>query len=852
MSRRPLAAWTLLALALPTHALAADLTLLPSPAIAADGDAESQVYLLCDACSPDGRVSAKSPEAEIVSATMLEGFLLLSVRPSARSTPGTIQVQVRGTGTEGKFNTRVSVPVTPVAGRIDVSADADWTEPGGAPVALTLRAPPGPQDPALAQYAVRASGGTLGPVTVDRSGVGTVVWTPPEAAKAPQRIVVGVVDLAFPDRRVGFTSVPLRVQTDLSFQVPPDSSNVLVVGGERIGPTTASPSGGLAFSVALPPDEAQAVLETTTRQGVVSSQPVDLPLGVGTTHLVLPVPALLPADGRSPVPVAVATLSRDGTPSPAPPSIEASRGTLTPPTAGRLPGLFVSEWTAPKQTGTVEFTATQDGRSDQWQSTLVEGLPVVSIAVDPDPLPADATRYTILTSSGSPALGLAGGGLPRIEDSAGRVRGRAQRRDAEWTLPMSLPESSPGTVVQSVGLAPASDQPLAGLVAWATPPLEPGGAAFVTVAAVDAVGLPRPDLELELSVPTGSGSLPPAAKTDKHGVVHLRYDLGTDKSPSVLEIAAEGHRLPVVVLPGNQPGPEAGGAAYRALLERWQQAAPTAQLRRAEPPPQAIATAPSPPAAAPAPVASTAEPEAPAPASAEDRNPTLVLRPADDGPRPWGRVGVDAAFLRWTLAQTAQSGGVGPLALESELGFDDTLRGQVRALLFPGGGNWGLDLQGGWLTLPQASASTTAAYRAFEEFVGAAGVRYRDTLSGPVGFHVLAQAERTPAFLHLYDSGDPAALNGRGYSVTGARFGGGLQVDARWFYLETTVSETFAFAPVNLRATAALDLPVQRQILLRLSGGYDWRSMAFEVAEEDVRVEDTLFHTGVGLTIPLR
>lgn len=856
MSRTPLVVSVFLACSMPSLAAASELTVLQGPAVAADGDTESRVILLCEPCRAGGKVTAKAADAEVVAATMHDGMLSLDLRPEARERPGTVQVQVRGAGSSGRFLSQARVPVVPLAGRIGIATSEAWAEPGGAPLTLTLEPPPGPQRPNQARYAVRANIGTLGPVEVQGSGAAVVTWTPPDEADAPQRVVFAAVDLAYPDKRVGLTSVPLRVRTDLSFQVAPDSSNVLVVGDERLGPAKASPSGALAFSAPLPPGVAQATLETTTRQGTTSSQEVPLPLGEGANHLVLPAPALLPADGRAPVPVLVAAFERDGAPASEAPVVSASRGKLTAPKPGQLPGLFTSEWTAPLQTGTVEFTATRDGRADRWQATLVEGLPVVGVSIDPSPLPADAARYTITTQTGSPAQGLARTGLPRIEASHGRAAGRAQKKGGTWVLPMRIPVDAPGATVQSVGQAPLSDQPVAALLAWAAPPLASTEGAFVTVVAVDAAGLPVAGVDLGLTVPRGSGSLPPSVKTDQQGVAHLRYDLGADPSPSTILIAAAGHTVPLSVLPGNQPAPAMGSPAERARLARWQEVAPLVQTRRAAPPMVAaapVATAAT--QASPVQVEPRAAGEPQAATAAEARPPDRsgpTFKPADDGERPWGRLGVDAAFLRWSLSQTAETGGVGPLALESELGFDDTLRAGFRVLLFPGDGNWGIDLNGGWLTLPQASASVTASVRAFEELVGGAGVRYRGTLAGPLGFHILGQAERTPAFLHLYEGGDPAALNGRTYPLLGARLGGGLQVDTRWFYVETTLSETFAFAPVNLRATAALDLPVQHRVLFRLGAAYDLRSMAFEVAEEDVRVEDSLLQTSIGFTIPLR
>lgn len=843
----------LLGLALSTTAAAADLEPLAAPPVPADGSTASLVHLACAVCAPGGKVVVKSKQAEILQTTLQDGLLTVELTPLAAAEPGAVTLQVRGVTSRGKLNAKVDVPTAPVAGRIEITTSAAAVEPGDSPVTLTFRPPPSTQNPAAARYAVRASRGSVGPVTVAKDGTATAQWTPPKAARAPQRVVVGVVDLARPHDRFGATSIAVRVRTNLSYDVAPDSSNVLVLGDERVGPVQASPSGAVAFDVPLPPDLGSAVLETTTRQGDTSQTTVELPLGGGATHLVLPTPALLSADSRVPVPVTVVALQRDGSPATAPPSLEASRGSLGTPRPGRDAGVFVADWTAPMQTGTVEFTASQGDRRDTWQARLVESVPIVTLTVDPDPLPHDATRFTIAAGVGSPPESLARADLPRIESSTGKASGRARGSQGDWTLPMRIGAGDPGPTVQVVGPTPASDQPLAELLAWSAPPARPGDPAPVTVVALDAAGLPVTELPLQLAVPTGSGSLPPSATTDVSGVALLRYDLGDDATPSTLTISAGGHTLPLAILPGNQPAPAAGPQARRERLARWQQVAPLVHVQRKGAPAVAVVAAPPAPAAAPTPApaapASPADPAA-APAAAQPAAPAPAAkpaRPARDG-GGWARLGLDVGLNSLDYSMNAELGGVGPLDFSYENALYQGFRVQGRALVFFGDGAWGLDAHGGVMQVPYDG---TFADGSFTELYGALGARYRKSLTGPLGFHVVGQVERTPAFLFLYEGGDPAAFDGFPYSVIGARLGAGLQVDAGPVYAEATVSETLAFAPVNLRVTGALEFALDDTWGLRLFGGWDTRTMAFEVAEEDVDVADSMLHLGVGGTVKL-
>ena len=63
---------------------------------------------------------------------------------------------------------------------------------------------------------------------------------------------------------------------------------------------------------------------------------------------------------------------------------------------------------------------------------------------------------------------------------------------------------------------------------------------------------------------------------------------------------------------------------------------------------------------------------------------------------------------------------------------------------------------------------------------------------------------------------------------------------------------TFAFAPVDLRAQLAAEYAVTDAWGIRLSGRYSLRSMAFEVVEEDVQVEDRLQSLSLGASYTFR
>ena len=836
----------LITLGLPAAAVAADLTPLAGPPLRADGATEALVWLACDGCTPDGRVRVKTKGADVRSATVEDGHVRLALVP----TPGgeRLDLSIRVTQESGRIDADVSVPLAPPAeGRIRVLPDRSIVQPGEGPVTVTLTAPGGLEGARLV-----TSAGTLGAVAPGPDGALTVQWTPPSRARAAQLVAIAAVDPAAPAHRVGFTTVSLRTPASLTFEVPPDSDAVLVVGQERFGPYRASPAGTVAFEVALPPEAGAGTLEVTTAQGARDDRDVELPLGGGGAPLlVLPLPEAVPADPRAPVDVVVLALERDGTPSNEPPALTASRGTLGPLEPAIRPGLYRARWTAPAQTGTVEVTAKRGDVEHRGQARLVDGLPAVTLSAEPEALAHNATAWTLGAAVVAPKGGTAVVSLPRLEVSAGKAARRAQGQGGAYTLPLRVPAAAPFVTARAVPAAPSSAEPVAHLVGWSDPPARPGDPAPVTVVALDAGGLPVADLAVTLGVPDGSGTLPPSARTDASGTVLLTYDLGKDDAPSRLTATAGGREAAWSVLPGNRCAPDGGSDIDRARLERLRTAFPVLHLVRGEAPVAVVAAAPvvSTPAAAPVangpgdPAASPASPAEAAPAATPSGRSTPASGPA------WARISLTASGVGLVHGQEAEDG-VGPAQLDTEVGnlfggqAPEGFSPMLQGVAFPGGGNVGFDASVGLLRIPSPDTSGQ-----FSELMGGAGLRLRRPVGERLHIYGVAQAERRPGFLFLTDSA--GTLGEVAYPYWGLRLGAGLTALGDRWAAEVEVSETLAFAPVDARVTAAGDWFFHDTFGARLQLGLDVRSMRFEVGDSDVQVNDQTQYVGVGITARL-
>ncbi len=571
MSRLSASIAALLALGLSARAWADPLQPLAGPAIEGDGQTPHTVLVACPSCTAADKLRVKGDGLTLTGSSVDDdGFLHLDLVAEPVAAPTQRRISLRVQQASGKLEADLNLQVLPPrAAAIGLRLDVDAVEAGGPPVKLSWEAPPGPLDPAAARYAISASVGSLGPVSVAADGSASATWTPPATALAPERVLFGVVDLRAPDQRMGLGSLPLRARTSLSLKVEPDSENVLVVDGERFGPVRASPSGTVAFEVALPPSLGKGSLETTTKTGERRSQAVDLPLGKGALHLILPLPPAVPADPTRPLGVWVARVDRAGAPlSGAAPTLSSSRGELGPMEEGVLPGLYRAAWKAPAQVGTVEFLAEADGRRSEAQARLIEGLPSLRLEVEPERLEAKATSLSVRATVTPPEGGLSRAAPPRLDLAGARLLARPKLVTGAWTSSFRVPASGE-VVVQAVGEQPSSGLPPARLLAWAGP-ADPKGRVPITLVAVDALGLPVPGLDLVLAVPKGAGSLPPTGKTGPSGELFIAYDPQGDAAPAELTLGGGGLSLSLGLLPGGPSTHAAGTETHRELLARWQ------------------------------------------------------------------------------------------------------------------------------------------------------------------------------------------------------------------------------------------------------------------------------------------
>ena len=484
----------------------------------------------------------------------------LQVVLPARDAPGTQPLSLRLTSSEGKISDAVAVPVRPPAARrIEVTPASSEVAPGGAPVMVRIPPPTDALEPSAARYLVRATIGSVGPIESCPAARARFSGPPPTAARALALALLTVVDARVPDQRLGWTTIGVRAQTSLSYEVPPDAEVVLVVGSERFGPRRASPAGSVAFDAALPAERGRGH-PGDHREDRRSDQPHGPPPPGrwGDPRPPLPTAARLPADPGLPASVLVVSVQRDGSPAGTAPNLRASRGDLGAPAATQWPGVFRSTWTAPAQTGTVEFTAEVDAERRAFQAQLVEGLPSVVLSTEPATLPADQPRFTLETVVSPPAGGLAPARAPRDLMMGEGARGVSRIRAAP-SAPAQLrldartphgPGSQGGPArIHSGGARRAAAH-------LGRPARGPRGPALINRGAIDASGLPLAGRAVDLAVPA-SGSHAPQRHHGRIRGAPAAHDLGEDDAPSLLVFSADGRTGRLSILPGNTCSPPA-------------------------------------------------------------------------------------------------------------------------------------------------------------------------------------------------------------------------------------------------------------------------------------------------------
>lgn len=571
----------------PTAALAGAVSVLPGPPVVADGKSTATVRIYAPGIQGTDKVRVSSAEGRMGAAEIgADGVITVTLLPPQLKAPKDLPLSVKIQGAVLRVDEIVSVPlVPPYAGTLKVTFDPPEFVAGN--TGVLVRVTPDASTPQSAE--ARRMLGTTSLGSLDAfvaAGDGTYVarWTPPAGLTKSRTAIIAVGDAAAPDKVIGWAALPVLVKQSVTLNAPPQSSNLLFVGDRQYGPLPASPAGTVAFDVELHPAKTSARLQSIGPGSARQENPVDLPVDDYGRVSFFPVPSVLPADPDAKLTVYFAATKRSGEPlTNAPATVRASAGLITQPTPAGKPGIYQATFTPTEQPSDVILTVELEGSKAEAKLRVVPALPSVSLSAEPEELPKNVTSTTITArvkdARGTGIVGRA----PELAINGGKALGKAtDNKDGSYTTRVGLTSKDGYMLITADPPIEASGLAVTRLVMWAARGAIPANGAetmAVTVAALDAFGMPVAGVKLKLAVPVGDGTLPPEATTNSKGLARVTYRGGAQPGPVTLRADGAGLWTQTLVF---QQGPGAlapapvpsGSPEYVSALMAWQSAAP--------------------------------------------------------------------------------------------------------------------------------------------------------------------------------------------------------------------------------------------------------------------------------------
>ncbi|MFT7519547.1 MAG: hypothetical protein ACI9MC_001689, partial [Kiritimatiellia bacterium] len=397
----------------------------------------------------------------------------------------------------------------------------------------------------------------------------------------PQLAVVSVMDARAPDRVYGALAIPLLGKTDYPVQAQPGASVVLRIGGREFGPAKAGPTGRVAVAVVVPPGVSTAT-KIEVINGQTNTSEIDLRVPETSRVAFLPMRKALPGDGLTAVPVRVAVYGTDGAPQLNAPVVFRAKGGTVSPGKHVGNGIYEAMFTprAANDTVTAEVSASIQGapiQKDSAELRIVAGRPQkLTLRAQPEKLLKGATSLRLFAK----ITGASGQGLDRrdlaLSVSGASVKGDIQDlRNGDYRVDMSADGKTHVNIVAAVQSA-ATGSPLFHILLLPhrdVVPADGASATRVTVIGVDEFGYPIPNLDIDLAVESGDGSVPPTVRTDDNGMGLIYYTSGSGSGLVRLRVSS-GNRTGAVSMVQATKSitatvPTSGTEGTIALVESW-------------------------------------------------------------------------------------------------------------------------------------------------------------------------------------------------------------------------------------------------------------------------------------------
>lgn len=810
--------------------------IVPTPPLVGDGATPATLQVLAPAgtkikVEPDkGTVQAIAPTAG--------GHRIVWIPPvvGEHSTVG-MTIKIRGAGV--KEDLRVELPVVPSwAGTFSITADPGSVAAGAAATIKVRPSSPGPLT-GERRLKIAVSDGSVSALVPSGDGSWAARYTAPSRLENPIRPVLVVVDTAAPVSFVDAEVMPVMVNRNISLTSAPDSTNVLRVGDREYGPTKASPDGSVSFDVDLHPDRAQGTL-TSSVAGTPTVTTPALPMTVPAAIVVAPLPAK--AGGGTTLPVPVACRTSKGAPcAPGDVTVEVSGGSAAKVrTRGEL---LMVPWTLP-DTGAPTITVKVGEQVATANVGIVPSPNTLTLSSDPPKLSDDVSDAAITARAKDPAGKGVTGRIPGFDVRNGRlIRRTADNRDGTYTSTWRL-NSDAGWLeaiswpkLTATGLAPQR------LVAWpVVDAVNADGATQITlvVVAEDAVGMPVPNVELELAVPQGDGALAPTAKTDRDGIARITYKVGVDPGLVEIDIAGSGLSTTTRLWQSTAEAPypgllTVGSTPDQEALDRWKARVAHLFISKAAAPVVVAAPVTTPGTTAPTvttPGTTPTGPVATGPGTAPGVTPGGK---APKGPKTSGVAasGYQQLRLRGALIN-------GPFTYKSTTAGDGDLSGtyapEASFSTSPAFGHFGLQGDAEAWVGSNRALGFDARVRASVYRLGVGdeksanlpldlelGGRYRVQDDGTWSVYVGAGFGMVSEVVFAYTDETRTSAKPENYSLMGMRVGGGIRGEWGVGMFEVDLQTLWSPVPSLARLEARGDIPVADPIFLNLALGGEGR-----------------------------